>query len=580
MKKSKEINETDFPAYKKINKPLIKISENSKEIVEKNEFMNNVKYRPINPKHPFNGSSIGINEILKKNNLSLITNSTLKNIIIKFREERKKENDEKKIFYKNRSIHDYDEEKKNNFLMLKALLKKDPQTIQNLINLNKKKNKRMNKYASSNNISSFKKDKDYPSLSIKFRNNSSLIIPQVKKNFTPSKALNNFSLVNKNTKRELWDKEFFSKCDSNNNIRKKFSKKYELKIKGANSLSIGGKMAPLKVTNFIQKRLNQDICFSLLNINSVKLGEISLFGILDGNGPFGKQISSLVKDYIIDYFTNSSEMIVTLKRDNFYSIMYNSFAFAQNYLINNISKLNINIDYSGVTGCILLYPQNGTNKIYCANLGRNKCLLYTMFGTVRLSYELFPERASEKYRISVLKKKKENLNLANNDGEDSKILNLKKINDNNNINNNFKNENNKEKDNTKSNNPRKSSFLLNEKDKEDYLKDFLELDISRCIGNLAGLDYGIIPGPEVIENDIRISRGKFIVMGTASLWKYLTEEEVGEIVNKYLASSDSAGACKELEEIAKDRWKLYTGGYDDISVVIVFFDLKTLDMSM
>ena len=101
--------------------------------------MNNVKYRPINPKYPFNGSSIGINEILKKNNLSLITNSTLKNIIIKFREERKKENDEKKIFYKNRSIHDYDEEKKNNFLMLKALLKKDPQTLQNLINLNKKK---------------------------------------------------------------------------------------------------------------------------------------------------------------------------------------------------------------------------------------------------------------------------------------------------------------------------------------------------------------------------------------------------------------------------------------------------------
>ena len=54
MKKSKEINETDFPAYKKINKPLIKISENSKEIVEKNEFMNNVKYRPINPKYQYN----------------------------------------------------------------------------------------------------------------------------------------------------------------------------------------------------------------------------------------------------------------------------------------------------------------------------------------------------------------------------------------------------------------------------------------------------------------------------------------------------------------------------------------------
>ena len=67
-------------------------------------------------------------------------------------------------------------------------------------------------------------------------------------------------------------------------------------------------------------------------------------------------------------------------------------------------------------------------------------------------------------------------------------------------------------------------------------------------------------------------------MGTSSLWKYLTDDEVGDIVNKYLNSGDTLAACKELEETAKDRWKSNTGGYDDISVVVIFFDFKNFDI--
>ena len=93
-------------------------------------------------------------------------------------------------------------------------------------------------------------------------------------------------------------------------------------------------------------------------------------------------------------------MRVTLKKDNFYSIMYNSFVNAQNYLINNSTKLNINLKYSGSTGIVLLFPHNNSNKIYCANVGRNKCMFYTNYGTIKLSYELFPHRASERFRIS------------------------------------------------------------------------------------------------------------------------------------------------------------------------------------
>lgn len=569
MKKIKFRNESKFPSYIKISKSNAKTIENNKDFNDKNEFLKYMKYRPINPKHPFNGSTIGIKEIMKENNLSLITNNTLKDIIIKFRDERKKENEERKTLFRNKSMHDYENEKKNNFLMLRALMRKDPQTIQTLINRNNKINNKLNKH------SPIKKNN---SLLVKNRNKSLLLGHTMKK--MPSEKIHSSNSLSKNSKRAIWKKDFFAKCEVNGK-KKLISKKYELKIKSAYSQTTVGKVPTYKVNNLNNKKFNQDISFSLLNISSAKLGEISLFGVLDGNGPYGKQVSSLVKDYIVDYFTNSSEMIVTLKRDNFYSIMYNSFLFAQKYLLNNNSKLNLNLDYSGVTGCILLYPQNGTNKIYCANLGRNKCVLYTMFGTIKLSYELYPERASEKYRISLLNEQKEASLIESIEIEELKNANNIIENNNNNINSNNMNISSNNINNTSENDSEKDKINLKlfiQKNKnlpiDDNLKDFLELDISRCVGNLIGNNYGVIPGPEVIESDIRINRGKFIVMGTSSLWKYLNEDEVGDIVNKYLSTSDSIGACKALEESAKERWKTDTGGYDDISVIVIFFDLK------
>jgi hypothetical protein len=83
--------------------------------------------------------------------------------------------------------------------------------------------------------------------------------------------------------------------------------------------------------------------------------------------------------------------------------MYNAFIHAQEYLINNSEKLNINMKYSGATAIVVLYLHNSTNRVYCANLGRNKCIFYTNLGSIRLSYELFPYRASERFRISLFK---------------------------------------------------------------------------------------------------------------------------------------------------------------------------------
>ena len=253
-------------------------------------------------------------------------------------------------------------------------------------------------------------------------------------------------------------------------------------------------------------------------------------------------------------------MRVTLKKDNFYSIMYNSFVNAQNYLINNSTKLNINLKYSGSTGIVLLFPHNNSNKIYCANVGRNKCMFYTNYGTIKLSYELFPHRASERFRISHFLTQK-------------KIKDKEKEEQNINLNNNNMNS----FDDPFPNNEEENKVIYN-REKDNFLKEFCELDISRCIGNLAAEDLGVIPGPEIIESDLRLNKGKYIVMGTESLWKYLDEDEVGEIVNKHYSANNTEGACKDLQDLAKERWKYKNGGgYDDISVIVIFFDSKNFN---
>ena len=515
-----------------------------------------VIYKPINPQNKFNSSSFGINEMMKKDNISLITNDKIRNLIVKFRAEREKEISEKKIFYKEKSYQDLQKEKNTNFLMLRAMLRRDPLTIQVLMRKNRDLEKKLNKCSSTKiYLKKFNKNKstilskdNY--LSEKYNNNSSSINNISSGSFTQKKNII--------PKKEIWNKDILAKIEK---IKRAFLKKFEAKITNVGHLTISGHLFIAKNPQFAKKKFNQDCSFTYYNFMSAKLGDISLFGIFDGNGSCGKAVALGFKNYIINYFKTGNEMRVTLKKDNFYSIMYNSFVNAQNYLINNSTKLNINLKYSGATGIVLLFPHNNSNKVYCANVGRNRCMFYTNYGSIRLSYELFPHRASERFRISRFlsqkitkeseKKEEMNANINNN--------NIKK----NSFDDQFQNNEEENK-------------VVYDRERDNFLKEFYELDISRCIGNLAAEEYGVIPGPEIIESDLRLNKGKFIVMGTESLWRYITEDEVGEIVNKHFSSTNSDAACKELQELAKERWKSDVGGYDDISVIVIFIDSKNI----
>ena len=543
---------TGIPTVKK----LVKINE-QKHITGQNFIKKKIKikpikvmYKPLHPEHRFNSSSININDMMKKNNLPYITNNSIKNIILKFKEEREKERNEKRMIYKDKSYEDFQKEKNTQFLMLRAMLRRDPLTIQVLMKRNRNEEIKMRKNTSFKRILRKRLNSKK-----KYLNRTTIMSED---NLTYEKSHINNSMENsksislkkiKFSKNKVWKNDILLKVE---NIKKLHLKKNEIKIRIVNSLILAGRLSPFRRSNYSNKKFNQDCIYTNIDLISSKLDEISLFGIFDGNGQYGKSIALAFKNYVVDYFLNCNEMRVTLKKDNFYSILYNSFVFAQNYLINNSNKLNINMNFSGATGIIVLYPHNNTNKVYCANIGRNKCIFYTMTGPIKLSYELYPNRASEKDRIERFKEQnKEKLK-------------------------NKKNENNKEEE-DENNNKEKNIILIDQKRKELFLKEFIELDISRCIGNLAAEELGIIPGPEIGESDIKLNKGKFIVIGTESLWKYLTEEEVGDIVNLHYPTYDCEGACKDLQDLAKDRWKEKNdGAYDDISVVIIFFDAKNL----
>ena len=543
---------TGIPTVKK----LVKIND-QKHITGQNFIKKKIKikpikvmYKPLHPEHRFNSSSININDMMKKNNLPYITNNSIKNIILKFKEEREKERNEKRMIYKDKSYEDFQKEKNTQFLMLRAMLRRDPLTIQVLMKRNRNEEIKMRKNTSFKRILRKRLNSKK-----KYLNRTTIMSED---NLTYEKSHINNSMENsksislkkiKFSKNKVWKNDILLKVE---NIKKLHLKKNEIKIRIVNSLILAGRLSPFRRSNYSNKKFNQDCVYTNIDLISSKLDEISLFGIFDGNGQYGKSIALAFKNYVVDYFLNCNEMRVTLKKDNFYSILYNSFVFAQNYLINNSNKLNINMNFSGATGIIVLYPHNNTNKVYCANIGRNKCIFYTMTGPIKLSYELYPNRASEKDRIERFKEQnKEKLK-------------------------NKKNENSKEEE-DENNNKEKNIILIDQKRKELFLKEFIELDISRCIGNLAAEELGIIPGPEIGESDIKLNKGKFIVIGTESLWKYLTEEEVGDIVNLHYPTYDCEGACKDLQDLAKDRWKEKNdGAYDDISVVIIFFDAKNL----
>ena len=533
-------------------------------------------YHPINPCHPFNLDMLNLKTISRRENALLINNKSLKDLVLKYNLNERKTSNENHDSYKY-FFNKFKNEEKNYQLTIRAILKKNIDNFPLHLSERKthSKNKKKNLHININNLNS-NNLRIYTSHSqIKLKNSKKLellkergINQYITKNIKEKKEINNINnLKNLNIKMKL-----LSKNRKGNSLRN-----YELENK----------------TNIVKKHLS----FSVTNLNSEKLGKISIFGVFEEIGIYGKIICSALTNYLIDYFQKSKEMNVCIDKNNFYSILHWSFVNAQNYLILNSKKLKIDLFESGCSACFLILPKNYTNKIYCATSGICKCLLYTNRGPDILSFSLTIDRPSERDRIytflrnklynKLLKEKEEenkknNINLVDTENKENNQIEEEKNN---------QNENEKDKNCDKENkeNKDKKEDLINQnnkkltkkikineeelkKDYENSIRYFITSGYTRSFGMLSGADFGLIPNPEINECDLKAGKVRFAVLGNDTFWKILTEPEIRFICFKYTSNKDNVGAIKELWDLIRQKLGTNSKILDKIGFEVIYFD--------
>ena len=545
-------------------------------------------YHPINPTHPFNMDLLNIKEISKRKIALLINNKSLKDKILKYRMQERKNSNES--YSQNKYLYSkFKDEEKKYQLTIRAILKKEfdnfPLHLSERKSTENKKKKKINlKIAFSRN------DVGLESNKMRFYSSYTQIKP---KNLNGIESLKNKGI-----------NEYITKSNKSKNLEKnKFNlKNLGIKIKLSPTVKRFGKLKIYPNTedkiNIIKKHLS----FSVTNMKSKKLGKISIFGVLEDIGPYGKAISSAIINYLIDYFNSSKEMNVCIEKNNFYSILHWAFINTQNYLKNNQKNLKIDLLKSGCMITFVIIPKNGSYKIYCANCGICKCILYSNRGPDIFSFPLTIDRPSEKDRIylfhknkqvnKILKKmnRKNSKKLNNEDKKYNNFINMNNDNNNNLLKNNS-NEENKLEQNQKENEKDKDSndikpktnqsskkvkIQINEeevkKELEISTKYFKELGFTRCLGVISGENYGLVPSPEVNESDLKSNKIKYLVLGNYTFWKVLSEQEVSYITSKYAANKDTLGVNKELGDLLRQKVGTNPKIFDKIGFEVIYLD--------
>ena len=350
-----------------------------------------------------------------------------------------------------------------------------------------------------------------------------------------------------------------------NNIGKNFTEKYN-------------KLFPRKIDLFnvnMQNSIKEYNVFSIKGTNSPKdnqdnyffyedfllIKNFYLFGVCDGHGKFGEEISNAVsfllpsyinyiliednlnkrkqdlndmilnlfkleeppkevKDifllkYIFDKFQIINEFFPFLTGDMklLFHLLYETCFYIQMELVK---RYHIDIELSGTTLCsgFLL-----GKVLYIANIGDSRVIMgkfdsnYNKWSCQQLSNDHIPMSSEENKRIMSMNGKIEKIK--NEIGEDI------------------------------------GPFLIFEKDKDSGLPG---IPMSRSIGDLNAKKLGVIFDPEIFKYDLK-EEDKIIVFGTDGFWKYLNNDEVIKIVGDYYEDGIKAEeASIKIAEIAKDRW--------------------------
>lgn len=313
----------------------------------------------------------------------------------------------------------------------------------------------------------------------------------------------------------------------------------------------------LKGTN--SKNENQDKYFFYEDFLLIK--NFYLFGICDGHGKLGEEISKtvsflfpafiyylLIEDNLNKKKQDINEMIINLFKleespkeikDIFllryicdkFKINYNLFPFISGNM-NILSHLlyescyyiqkeltqryNYDIDYSGTTLCSsfllgkTLYVSNiGDSRIILGNYNSN----LNKWNCKQLSFDHIPTAPEEIKRIMSMNGKVKRIR--NELGEEI------------------------------------GPFRVFDKEKDSILPG---ISMSRSIGDSVAKNLGVIFKPEIFKYDLK-RNDKFLIIGSDGFWIYISNEEAIDIIGKYYEDGMKAEESSiKIVEIARDKW--------------------------
>ncbi|CAG9316883.1 unnamed protein product [Blepharisma stoltei] len=270
------------------------------------------------------------------------------------------------------------------------------------------------------------------------------------------------------------------------------------------------------------KVFNQDSFIVKSGLKGVK-GQY-LFGICDGHGPAGHEVSRFIKEKFPIIFDGK----FTVKNPDHGQIK-EILGSSIRELAKNIDNSKIDVESSGST---LNSVFISGDKVVCGNIGDSRAVIGTFkerWLWKELSRDHKPSEEDEKERIISANGRVEPRNIQGHDVGPERV------------------------------------WLEN--------LGMPGLAVSRSIGDRIAHRIGVSSVPEFTDHWI-VPEDKFIIIASDGIWEFISSEEAVNIVGNTWYAGKSDKCCEVLVNEAVDRWSEHGNNVDDITILIIFLSFS------
>lgn len=254
-----------------------------------------------------------------------------------------------------------------------------------------------------------------------------------------------------------------------------------------------------------------------------KIDTIGLYGVFDGHGPYGHDISNFVQSQLAQTIWNH-ELFETDPK----TALKDAFASVQSEIESLCDRREFDASLSGCTATVIIHDIS-KSKLFCGHLGDSRAVLAKKDPNSPKTVSAFDLTEDHKPTLPL-----ERARIEATGGEVKK--------------------------------------LEGDIPHRVFLKDKLYpgLAMSRAFGDLVATQAGVTAEPEVNEYDVDVGTDLFMIICSDGVWEFISSIEAAEMVHKY----QKVAVQEAAEHLAREAWNkwLHEEGdvVDDITVEIIY----------